>query len=118
MRRLVAAALGSGLLLAAGTAAAVPCAGRPTDPAGGAGYSYGAAEVRSFDSTSIRVHYAKSGAHAPTLTTTRADLAPDAVALTGQVADTALAKYAAMGFKAPPSDSACPSNGGDGKIDL
>ena len=118
MRRLVAAALGGGLLLAAGTAAAVPCAGRPTDPAGGAGYSFGAAEVKTFDSTSIRVHYATSGTHAPALVTTRADLVPDSVALTGQIADTALAKYAAMGFKAPPSDSACPSNGGDGKIDL
>ena len=118
MKRLVATALGSGLLLVAATAAAVPCSGRPTDPAGGAGYSYGAAEVKTFDSTSIRVHYATSGTHAPALTTTRADLVPDSVALTGHIADTALAKYAAMGFKAPPSDSACTSNGGDGKIDL
>ncbi len=118
MKRLVASALGSGILLAVTTAAAAPCSGRPTDPAGYAGYKYGADEVKTFDSTSIRVHYATSGPHAPTLTTTRTDLVPDTVALTAQIADTALAKYASMGFKAPPSDSTCTSNGGDGKVDL
>ncbi|HSO31336.1 MAG TPA: MXAN_6640 family putative metalloprotease, partial [Labilithrix sp.] len=118
MKALLGAAIGSGVVLAAATAGAVPCSGRPTDPAGYQGYTYGAAEVKTFDGKQTRVHYATTGSHAPTLTTTRADLVPDSVALAGEIADTSLAKYAALGFKEPPSDGACTSNGGDAKIDI
>jgi hypothetical protein len=50
--------------------------------------------------------------------TTRGDAVPDTVALTGDVAEKALGKYAEMGFKQPPSDASCTSNGGDDKLDI
>ena len=95
------------------------CVGRPTDAAGFASYDYAdAAEVKSFAGTKVRVHYATTGQHAPTLTSTRADGVPDTVAFAADTGDGALSKYEAMGYNAVPSDAACASNGGDGLIDI
>jgi len=105
-------------LFAAARAEAATCQGRPTDPAGFQGYSYGADVAKSFAGTAVSVHYTTTGANAVDPATTRADAVPDTVALAADVGDKALAKYASLGFKAPPSDAACTSNGGDGKIDI
>jgi hypothetical protein len=122
MRRLarlvVALACGSVVFAVAGRAAAATCQGRPTDAAGYQGYAYGAAIVKSYATARVRVHYATSGPHVPDLTTTRADTVPETVALAGDVAERSLAKFAEMGFKQPPSDEACTSNGGDSKLDV
>jgi MYXO-CTERM domain-containing protein len=98
--------------------ASAQCVGRPTDAAGVNGFSYGAAEVKSYATNSVRVHYATSGQHAPDLATTRGDGVPDTVAFAADVGEDALAKFAQMGFRAPPSDASCASNGGDAKIDV
>lgn len=120
MRRALASTLAAGVLFlfAAATAHAAPCSGRPTDAAGYQGYTYGAAPVKAYDGVRARVHYASTGTHAPDLATTRGDAVPDSVALAGDVADKALAKYAEMGFKAPPGDASCTSTGGDDKLDI
>jgi hypothetical protein len=118
MRLAVASSLAGGVFFAATTASAVPCSGRPTDPAGYQGFAYGAATVSTFDSARTRVHYATTGAHAPDLATTRGDAVPDTVAMAGQIAETSLAKYAEMGFKPPPGDGSCTSNGGSDKLDI
>jgi len=112
-----AAALGLALVAASGDAGA-QCKGRPTDPAGFQGYAYGAAAVKTYATSRLRVHYATTGAHAPNQASTRGDGVPDTVAYAGDSGETALAKYADMGFKAPPSDASCSSNGGDDKMDI
>jgi hypothetical protein len=94
------------------------CAGRPTDPEGYGSYAYGEAEARSFASEHVRVHWATSGTHAATLTSTRSDEVPDTVAYAAEIAEEALSEYAAMGFRQVPSDTACASNGGDEKLDI
>jgi hypothetical protein len=94
---------------------------RPTDPQGYLGFTYGAAPVASFGSGDVLVWYALSGPHAPDLASTRPDDVPDDVARAATVGDDALARYAAMGFRAPPSDGGalpCSSNGGDGRLDV
>ena len=106
------------LLGAARAASAAGCQGRPTDASGFQGYSYGAEPVKSFATARIRVHYAITGASSVDPTTTRADSVPDTVALAADVGEKALAKYAEMGFKQPPSDTPCTSNGGDDKLDV
>lgn len=114
----VAVALGV-LVALEGTASALPlCQGRPTDPAGYQGYAFGSVEVKTYDTTHVRVHYATSGSYAPSLTSTRPDGVPDAVGLAGDIGEDALTKYAAMGFKEVPSDAACTSNGGDARVDI
>ncbi len=118
MRAAALATLTSGVLLVAANARAATCPSRPTDAAGYQGYTYGADPVKAYDATRVRVHYATTGAHAADPATTRADAVPDSVALAGSVADRALGKYAEMGFKAPPSDASCTSNGGDDKLDI
>jgi uncharacterized protein (TIGR03382 family) len=117
--KLVAGALAALCVLAGARAASAACVGRPTDAGGFANYDYSdAAEVKSFAGKKVRVHYATSGIHAPTLTSTRTDGVPDTVAFAADTGDTALTKYEAMGYHAVPSDEACASNGGDGLIDL
>ena len=104
-------------LLAARPASAA-CAGRPTDPAGYGNYAYGEADARSYASERVRVHWATSGIHAATLTSSREDAVPDTVVYAAEIAEEALGKYVAMGFRQVPSDAACASNGGDGKLDI
>lgn len=116
-RAVIVAAIGSSLLFIAAEARAA-CNGRPTDPAGYAGFSYGAAEVKSYATAQVRVHYATTGVHSPDMATTRPDSVPDTVALAADIGEGALTKYAAMGFKKIPSDVTCASNGGDDKIDI
>jgi hypothetical protein len=111
------AAITCALLFAAKPVMAA-CAGRPTDPEGYGNYAYGAAEARSFASARVRVHWATSGTHAATLTSTRSDDVPDTVAYAAEIAEEALSDYAAMGFRQVPSDAACASNGGDEKLDI
>jgi len=111
-----AALLGGALLHA--SAARAACMGRPTDASGYQGYAYGAAEVKSFAKERVRVHWATSGTHAPALASGRADGVPDSVAYAADVAEQALARYAEMGYRAVPSDTACASNGGDEKLDV
>lgn len=121
MNRPVAAATGGAIALAALAAAGdvrAACAGRPTDPAGAAGYGYGAAEVRSYATAHVRVFYAMTGPNAPVLTSTRGDGVPDTAALAGDTGEDALVRYAQMGFRAPVPDTGCPSNGGDAKTDI
>jgi MYXO-CTERM domain-containing protein len=107
------------LLLIPHLAEAATCAGRPTDANGASGYTYEpTAGVKTFDTKRIRVHYATSGAHAPTWPSTRADGVPDYVALAADIGEDAITKYVGMGFKDVPDDSGCTSNGGDGRIDV
>jgi hypothetical protein len=113
---LMAAAFGATSL--ASSSVHAMCRGRPTDAAGYQGYSYGDAEAKSFATEKVRVHWATSGTHAPTLTTTRGDGVPDSAAYAADIAEQALAKYGEMGYRAVPSDTACPSNGGDDKLDI
>lgn len=94
------------------------CQGRPTDPGGVGGYSYGAATVKTYDTPQVRVHYATSGEHAPDQTSTRADSVPDTVVVAADTAEDALTRYAAMGYRKPPSDASCTSNGGDERLDV
>jgi len=108
-------------LLAAADARADGCIHtRPTDPKGFNGYVYDT-PVASFGTGRVLVWYAKSGHHAPDLTSTRSDGVPDDVAHAAEVTDDALARYIAMGFRAPISDGtypACASNGGDERLDV
>jgi hypothetical protein len=118
MKRAVALAGGAFVSLVTAQAAAAPCSGRPTDAAGYQGYTYGSATVSSYATARARVHYALTGSNAPNLATARGDGVPDTVAVAGDAAEKSLAKYAEMGFKQPPSDESCDSNGGDGKLDI
>ena len=121
MKRSVALAGGAVVLVSLFSAVhahAAGCQGRPTDPAGFQGYSYAAEVVKAFAGARVSVHYATTGANAVDPASTRGDGVPDTVALAADVGDKALAKYAEMGFKAPPSDASCASNGGDAKIDV
>ncbi len=119
-RRVTAALTGLACLacLAAAGEVRAQCKGRPTTAAGYGGYSYGAAEVKSFAGARVRVHYATSGLHAPALATTRGDGVPDTVALAQSVGEASLDKYAKLGFRAVPSDATCAENGGDDKVDV
>lgn len=120
-RKRGASALFSALLVAyAVSAAAAECA-RPTDPSGASGYEYGKAPVSSFGNQQVLVWYTTQGEHAVNSTSSRADHVPDDVALVAAVTSDALLRYAAMGFRAPPSDSLspeCGSNGGDARFDV
>lgn len=121
MRRagaLAAGAVSFVALLAASSDARAACSGRPSDAGGFNGYVYPPAVEKTHDSARVRVHYTTTGMHAPDQTTTRGDSVPDVIAHTAESAETALAKYEEMGFKLPPSDTACTSNGGDAKIDV
>jgi hypothetical protein len=114
------AAAALGVLAAAAFAreAGAQCAGRPTDANGAAGYSYAGATVLSYATSRAKVFYATSGPHAPVLTSTRSDNVPDTVAFAADVAEQSLAHYEQLGYRKPPSDAACASNGGDGKLDI
>lgn len=94
------------------------CVGRPADASGYAGYKYAPAEVKSYATAQVRVHYATTGAHAVDPASTRPDSVPNTVALAADLGEEALTKYAEMGFKKVPSDVGCPSNGGDDKVDI
>jgi hypothetical protein len=94
------------------------CQGRPTDASGYLGYSYTGATVKSFAGARTRVHYATSGMNMVDLATTRGDGVPDSVALVADIGDKSFVKYAEMGFKQPPSDTACASHGDDDKLDV
>lgn len=111
-------ALVAGTTLLTARAAHAECRGRPTDPSGYQDYAYGAAEAKSFATSKVRVHWATSGTHAPALASTRPDSVPDTVAYAADIAEEALTKYAAMGYRAVPSDVDCASNGGDEKLDI
>lgn len=111
------------LILASTAARAQDCqSARPTDPAGAAGLSYGAAEVSHYDSASgrARVHYALSGTHAPPPASTLETGVPDAVVVAAGAADDAFAKYDELGYAPPLSDagSPCASNGDSDAVDI
>lgn len=89
--------------------AAAQCGGRPTDPGNDSGYDYGGAEIRSRGTARVQVFYVESGPHATT---------PANAAAAAEIADDALARFAAMGFRAPVGDAGCPSHGGDERLDL
>lgn len=95
---------------------------RPTDADGSSGVSYGSAEVSFLDAPSgrARVHYARSGAHAPPVGSTLRPDVPDAVVIAAQAADDALDKYAELGYLALLGDaeSPCASNGDSDAIDV
>lgn len=99
--------------------AAAQCVGsRPTDPEGYANQTYGTDTVGSYATQDLRVHYASNGKHAVDPKSTGGDGVPDTVRYAGDIGQAALTKFAAMGFRAIPRDGACPSNGGDDKIDI
>lgn len=109
-----------GVMLAQASGADAQCA-RPTDPPPGyAGRSYGPDTARSFDSERIRVWYTMSGLHAVRPASTRTDGTPDDVVEVSQIAEAALSRFAASGYRAPISDGeiSCGSNGGDGRLDI
>lgn len=64
---------------------------------------------------SVLVHYATTGGDAAPTTDGDGDGVPDFVAEVAQTADSALARFAALGFRRPLSDGA---EGGDGRIDF
>lgn len=110
-------------ILASTVARAQTCeSARPTDPAGAAGLSYGAAEVAHYDSASgrARVHYALSGTHAPPSASTLESGVPDAVLVAATAADDAFAKYDELGYAPALSDadSPCASNGESDAVDI
>jgi hypothetical protein len=119
----VVAALVSIVATAAAARADAQClAGRPTDPGGASGFAFDGAPVATWDAPGgrVRVHFAVEGPHAPDLSTTSPDEAPDFVVTVGEVADASLAAYEERGFRAPRSDEGgpCPSDGGDGRVDV
>jgi len=119
-RRACSRLLGLALLLAGNRALADSCA-RPTDPGGDHDYSYGAAEVKSFGTSTVRVWYVTDGVHAVNDESSRSDAVPDDVVLVAQVTSDALASYLDLGYRAPISDSSnpeCGDNGGDGRLDV
>ena len=118
MKKALGGLLAAALFFGSGVAAAGTCVGRPTDPAGYAGYTYGTDTVSMFDGTRVRIHYTVTGTNAVEPATTRTDMVPDSVALAAQIGDTALGQYSTMGFTTPPDDASCASNGGDGKTDI
>lgn len=93
---------------------------RPTDPQGAQGYSYDAEPAAHFDTANVRVWYVTSGKHSVRPASSRVDGVPDDVARVGEVTESALQTYAAMGYRAPiaDEDSSCGSNGGDGRLDV
>ncbi len=114
----VGLALAFGASLVPRAAHAIACSGRPTDAGGFGGYDYGTDTVKTYDTALVRVHYALTGKHAPTQTSTRADGVPDTVAFAGDTGQDALTRYAQMGFLPPPVDTPCDSNGGDQRLDV
>ncbi|HYQ15112.1 MAG TPA: MXAN_6640 family putative metalloprotease [Polyangiaceae bacterium] len=95
---------------------------RPTEPGATKGLSYGNAELSYYDSASgrVRVHFALSGTHAPPAVSTLEPDFPDAVVIAAQAADSALDKYAELGYRVPlgDGDSPCSSNGDSDAIDI
>lgn len=110
-------AIGGASLVWASDARAA-CVGRPTDANGYQNYVYGPVDVESHATARVRVHWATSGQHVAMLKSSRGDGVPDTVAYAADIAEQALAKYAEMGYRAVPSDTGCPSNGGDAKLDI
>jgi len=107
-------------LLTALPSLADECA-RPTDPGGDGSYDYGPATVSSFGNARVLVWYALDGEHAVNRKSSRTDQVPDDVVTVAEVTSDALASYAAMGLRAPLSDSlspGCGSNGGDKRFDV
>jgi hypothetical protein len=102
-----------------GSSDAHACA-RPTSPGGFAGYQYGAASVRTLDSTRVRAHYTLEGPHAVNPASSRADAVPDDVARVTEVAEEALSYFAQLGYRAPGSDvdATCAEDGGDARLDI
>jgi len=117
MSAALAAALGCAALISTSDAGAA-CMGRPTDPGGYQAYEYGSAEVKSYATAKVRIHWATSGAHVATLASTRGDGVPDTVAYAADIAEQALSRYAEMGYRPVPPDTGCSSNGGDEKLDI
>jgi hypothetical protein len=115
-----ASALSALLVTHVASVHAAECA-RPTDPDGAGGYDYGSAKLSSFGNDQVLVWYTTQGEHAVKSASSRADRVPDDVATVAAVTADALTRYAAMGFRAPPSDSLspdCGSNGGDERFDV
>jgi hypothetical protein len=112
------------LLGVAGRVGAQTCvAARPTDAEGYLGFAYEGADVASFAAGPggrTVVWYARTGPHAPDLTSTRPDGVPDHVARAAAVGDDALGRYEAMGFRRPPRDDDAPpcAAGADGRLDV
>jgi hypothetical protein len=108
-------------LLLSGLARAQLCGGRPTDPGGSAGFSYGTAERAFFDSASgrARIHYALAGNHAPPSADSMQGDVPGVVLVAAQAADDALERFEELGYGAPlgDGDSPCP-NGESDAIDV
>ena len=118
MRALLASA-GLGAACTWSHAAAADCvAQRPTQES--AAWTYAGAPAGSLNSPrgSAKVWYATSGAHAPKAGTSDV---PPLVTLTAEVADTALTRFAQLGFLPPVSDAndaSCDDDGDDERIDL
>ena len=90
-----------------------PTGALPRPPDGGP-WRYSSSEAPPYASASAVVHYVTTGADAPPLNDDDRDGVPDYVEQIGAAADTALAYYAAHGFRAPLTDSGGP----DGKPDI
>lgn len=104
----------------AASAGAAQCT-RPNDPGGAGGYEYGDATLSSFGDARVLVWYTTQGEHAVKSASSRADHVPDDVATVAAVTSDALARYEALGFRAPLLDSLspdCGSNGGDSRFDV
>ena len=77
--------------------------------------------VEHFDSVggSFRVHFTRAGRHAVRAADADANGTPDDVEVVARTYDDVLLRYAALGFRVPPSDIDVPEdNGGDGRFDV
>lgn len=96
--------------------------GRPTDPGGAQGITYGTAEVAYYDSSSrrARIHYALAGVNAPPRASTLVSGVPDAIVVAAEAADSALERFAALSYTPllGDGDSPCASNGGSDAVDV
>lgn len=90
-----------------------PTGSLPRPPDGGT-FGYPTAEAPPYETPYAVVHYVTTGLDAPPLNDDDHDGVPDYVEQVGAAADTALAYYAAHGFRPPLTDSGGP----DGKPDI
>ena len=78
-------------------------------PATGGPYAYASMEAVPYVSAGAVVHYVTTGLDAPPLNDDNGNGIPDYVEEAGAAADSALAYYAARGFRAPLADSGGPN---------
>jgi MYXO-CTERM domain-containing protein len=75
-------------------------------------------DVLAYDTEHFRVHYAEAGAHRVPGSDGDAATVPPHVVRLGDIYESALGAYVALGFRAPLSDEGTARDGGDGRFDV